>query len=143
MVYPIHAINLNLLKVKNRSDLFLKLEIIKKIIITAMLFITVPISVTAICIGLIITSYISLIVNMFYTQEMTRVTIFEQFKILLPIWFGAIISGLITNIVIINIDILIFKVLIGSILGSTLFLVSSKILFSKPLDQIINFRKNQ
>jgi teichuronic acid exporter len=143
MVYPIHAINLNLLKVKNRSDLFLKLEIIKKTIITVMLFITVPISVTAICIGLVVTSYISLIVNMFYTQGMTRVTIFEQFKILAPIWFGAIISGLITNIVIINIDILIFKILIGSILGSLLYLVSSKLLFSKPLDQIINIRKNQ
>lgn len=30
MWYPIHAINLNLLQVKGRSDLFLKLEIIKK-----------------------------------------------------------------------------------------------------------------
>jgi hypothetical protein len=30
MLYPIHAINLNVLQVKGRSDLFLKLEIIKK-----------------------------------------------------------------------------------------------------------------
>lgn len=32
MLYPLHAINLNILQVKGRSDLFLKLEIIKKII---------------------------------------------------------------------------------------------------------------
>ena len=32
MWYPIHAINLNLLQVKGRSDLFLKLEVYKKII---------------------------------------------------------------------------------------------------------------
>ena len=35
MWYPIHAINLNLLQVKGRSDLFLKLEIYKKITILA------------------------------------------------------------------------------------------------------------
>ena len=33
MLYPLHAINLNILQVKGRSDLFLKLEIIKKIIL--------------------------------------------------------------------------------------------------------------
>ncbi|GAL12374.1 lipopolysaccharide biosynthesis protein WzxC [Vibrio astriarenae] len=30
LLYPIHAINLNVLQVKGRSDLFLKLEIIKR-----------------------------------------------------------------------------------------------------------------
>ena len=33
LLYPIHSFNLNILKVKGRSDLFLKLEIIKKIIV--------------------------------------------------------------------------------------------------------------
>ena len=32
MLYPLHAINLNILQVKGRSDLFLKLEMIKKFI---------------------------------------------------------------------------------------------------------------
>ena len=41
ILYPIHAFNLNILKVKGRSDLFLKLEIIKKIIFSAILVISV------------------------------------------------------------------------------------------------------
>ena len=42
MWYPVHAINLNLLQVKGRSDLFLRLEIIKKAIITVAIFVCVP-----------------------------------------------------------------------------------------------------
>ena len=43
MWYPIHAINLNLLQVKGRSDLFLRLEIIKKILGVTVLCITAPV----------------------------------------------------------------------------------------------------
>ena len=39
MLYPLHAINLNILQVKGRSDLYLKLEIIKKIIAVITIFI--------------------------------------------------------------------------------------------------------
>lgn len=42
MWYPIHAINLNLLQVKGRSDLFLRLEIIKKVVGVAILVVTLP-----------------------------------------------------------------------------------------------------
>ncbi|MDQ9823528.1 lipopolysaccharide biosynthesis protein, partial [Acinetobacter sp. 163] len=42
MWYPVHAINLNLLQVKGRSDYFLKLEIIKKILGISILCITIP-----------------------------------------------------------------------------------------------------
>jgi O-antigen/teichoic acid export membrane protein len=38
-LYPLHAINLNMLQVQGRSDLFLGLEIIKKIITLAPLFV--------------------------------------------------------------------------------------------------------
>lgn len=40
MFYPVHAINLNLLQVKGRSELFLRLEVIKKIIGIVILVIT-------------------------------------------------------------------------------------------------------
>ncbi|MBO0150348.1 lipopolysaccharide biosynthesis protein, partial [Vibrio sp. Vb2424] len=55
-LYPVHAVNLNLLQVKGRSDLFLRVEIIKKMIVTAMLLITVPQGVVSMCIGMTISS---------------------------------------------------------------------------------------
>lgn len=84
MWYPIHAINLNLLQVKGRSDLFLRLEIIKKIIGVLMLCITVPIGLKAMCYGSIGTSLIALIINTHYTGKLINLGFFEQLKDLWP-----------------------------------------------------------
>lgn len=86
LLYPIHAINLNLLQVKGRSDLFLKLEIIKKLITTIILVITIPLGIKAICIGMIIQSYLSLWLNTFYTGRLTALSQMKQCKALMPIW---------------------------------------------------------
>ena len=56
MWFPVHAINLNLLKVKGRSDLFLRLEIIKKIIATIVIVFSVPFGVMGMCVGAIFSS---------------------------------------------------------------------------------------
>lgn len=93
MLYPIHAINLNLLQVKGRSDLFLKLEILKKIIVTIILIITVPFGIYAICIGIVIQSYLALLINTYYTGKLTSINIKKQFKSLFPIWIITIICG--------------------------------------------------
>lgn len=84
MWYPIHAINLNLLQVKGRSDLFLKLEIIKKIIAVIILCITVPMGLIAMCVGQIFSSIICLIINTHYTGKLIRVGFLRQMQDLLP-----------------------------------------------------------
>lgn len=99
MLYPIHAINLNLLQVKGRSDLFLKLEVIKKIIITIILLITVPLGIKAICIGIAIQSYIALLINTYYTGKLTSLNIKRQCARLIPIWAISIFSGILTWII--------------------------------------------
>ena len=48
-LYPLHAINLNMLQVQGRSDLFLGLEIIKKVITFPLLLLAIPLGVMAIC----------------------------------------------------------------------------------------------
>lgn len=85
MLHPIHAINLNMLQVKGRSDLFLKLEVIKKIIITVMLIITVPLGIVAMCIGMVVTSYLALVVNTYYTAKLSSISQAKQLFALLPI----------------------------------------------------------
>ncbi|MDE6085216.1 MAG: lipopolysaccharide biosynthesis protein, partial [Muribaculaceae bacterium] len=54
MWYPIHSINLNLLQVKGRSDLFLRLEIMKKIIGVTILCITIPFGLLTMCWGAVV-----------------------------------------------------------------------------------------
>lgn len=84
MWYPIHAINLNLLQVKGRSDLFLKLEIFKKIVTVIILLITLPMGLELMCIGLIVSSVVGLIINTHYTGKLIQLGFIEQMKDLLP-----------------------------------------------------------
>lgn len=84
MWYPIHAINLNLLQVKGRSDLFLKLEIIKKMIAVIILCTTVPMGLIAMCVGQIFSSMICLIINTHYTGKLIQIGFLRQMQDLLP-----------------------------------------------------------
>lgn len=80
MWYPIHAINLNLLQVKGRSDLFLKLEIIKKIIGITILFCSLPFGLLVMCYTGILSSLICLGINTYYTGKLINVGFFKQAK---------------------------------------------------------------
>ncbi|EEV3024600.1 O123/O186 family O-antigen flippase, partial [Escherichia coli] len=95
-LYPVHAINLNLLQVKGRTDLFLKLEIIKKTLITVILIVTIPFGVKIICIGIFAQYYISLLINTYYTGKLSSLSAIAQIKALLPIWLMASISSAIS-----------------------------------------------
>ncbi|MFU1633695.1 lipopolysaccharide biosynthesis protein [Aeromonas veronii] len=93
MLYPIHSINLNLLQVTGRSDLFLKLEVIKKIIGVTVLLISIPYGVLAMCIGFTLTSYLALLLNTYYTAKFTHLSQWRQCKDILPIWLAVIFSA--------------------------------------------------
>ncbi|ABM24309.1 polysaccharide biosynthesis protein [Shewanella sp. W3-18-1] len=93
MLYPIHAINLNLLQITGRSDLFLKLEVFKKIIGVVILLNTIRYGVLGMCIGLSVTSYVALLLNTYYTAKLTRISQWQQCKDLTPIWLAVMLSA--------------------------------------------------
>ena len=80
MFYPIAAINLNLLQVKGRSDLFLRLEIIKKIIGVTFLIFSVPFGLVFMCYAAIVSGLIMLYANTYYTYKLIGVGFLMQFK---------------------------------------------------------------
>lgn len=84
MWYPIHALNLNLLRVKGRSDLFLYLEIIKKVLSAIVIILTVPFGVFYMCVGSVITSFLSLFINTYFTGKLIQVGFFTQMRDLFP-----------------------------------------------------------
>ncbi|HBC1132580.1 TPA: O7 family O-antigen flippase, partial [Escherichia coli] len=75
MIYPIHAININILQVHGRSDLFLRLEILKKTLMTIILVITMQININAMVIGLVLHSYLSWFLNGLFSQKVSTITI--------------------------------------------------------------------
>lgn len=69
MFYPLSAINLNMLNVQGRSDLFLKLEIIKKILAIPIILIGIFIGIKAMIIGMIFNSFIAFFLNSYYSGK--------------------------------------------------------------------------
>ena len=63
-------INLNLLQVKGRSDLFFRLEVVKKVISVLILFASIPFGVLGICISKVIYSQIAVFINTYYTGKL-------------------------------------------------------------------------
>lgn len=84
MWYPIHAINLNYLIVKGRSDLFFRLEVIKKVQGVLILCVTIPLGLEAMCYGNIVSSLLSLIWNSYYTGKYLNMSILKQLHDLTP-----------------------------------------------------------
>lgn len=84
MLDPICNINLNLLLVKGRSDLFLKLEIIKKTIAVLILIASLQFGLIGICIGRVLYGIIATLLNMTYTNRFIDLSMWKQIKLLLP-----------------------------------------------------------
>lgn len=68
-LYPLHAINLNMLQVQGRSDIFLYLEIIKKVIAVGPICLGIFVSIKAMLLGSIGTGIIYYILNSYYTGK--------------------------------------------------------------------------
>lgn len=94
MFYPLHAINLNMLQVQGRSDLFLKLEIIKKIIAVGPLLMGIFISIYWMLIGSVFTSFICYYLNAYYSGPFLNYSIREQIRDILPGFIIALVSSL-------------------------------------------------
>lgn len=138
MWYPIHAINLNLLQVKGRSDLFLRLEIIKKILGITVLCITAPFGLVVMCYGQIFNSIVALVINTYYTGKLINVGFIRQMKDLLPtillslimFWAILLVDGFIeTNM---------YRLVIGVLVGIIVYASGSYIFKFKELQTLFS-----
>lgn len=94
--YPIHTANLNAIKAMGRSDLFLKLEIIKKVVGMGALLISMWMGVEAMAYSLMITTMISQVINSFPNKKLLDYSYLQQVKdmlpqILLSLFMGAVV----------------------------------------------------
>lgn len=84
MLYPLHSINLNMLQVEGRSDLFLKLEVIKKIIALFPIFLGIFIGIYWMLCGSILTGIISYYINAYYSGKTMNYSFMEQVRDIMP-----------------------------------------------------------
>lgn len=84
LFYPIHTANLNAIKALGRSDLFLKLEIMKKIVGMVVLLSTMWFGVMAMAYSMLFTSVCAQIINCWPNKKLLNYGYFEQIKDILP-----------------------------------------------------------
>jgi len=80
IVRPVSSYNLNILKVKGRSDLFLKLEIAKKSLGVITILIGLPFQVIGLVIASTVFFYITVVIDMYYSGRLIFYSIGEQVK---------------------------------------------------------------
>ena len=83
-LYPLHAINLNMLQVQGRSDLFLKLEIIKKIVAVGPILLGIFISIEWMLWGSVLAGLFSYWLNSFYSGKMIDYGSLAQLRDIAP-----------------------------------------------------------
>lgn len=136
MWYPIHAINLNILTVTGRTDLFLKLEVIKKILGLTFMCCFLPMGLVAFCYANIGSSLICLVVNSWYTGKLYNFGIIKQFKDLLPIIIlslAVFISALGVTYVFQN---LILQIVIGTVIALLIYVGGAFLFKFKEFDDV-------
>lgn len=130
--WPIHTANLNAIKAMGRSDLFLKLEIIKKIVGLVAILSTMWISVEAMAYSLFATSILSQIINSFPNKKLLNYGYHSQLMDMLPqiglsLFMGAVVYC-VTFMKLNSVLMLIIQVPLGAfiyIAGSKLFKIDS------------------
>ena len=84
MLYPLHAINLNMLQVQGRSDLFLRIEIFKKALAVGPLLLGIFVGIYWMLVGNIVVSLMAYWLNAYYSGPFIGYSIRSQVKDILP-----------------------------------------------------------
>lgn len=93
LFYPVHTTNLNAIRALGRSDIFLKLEIIKKIMGLVILVSVMRYGVMAMAYSLLLSSVLSQIINSWPNKKLLGYSYLEQMKDILPCILLAVLMG--------------------------------------------------
>lgn len=122
MFTPLSALNMNILNAVGRSDLFLKIDLLKAPLTIVYLLITVPLGVKAIVIGDFICAFICFFINAYLPGKMFGYGAFRQLKdwryIILSLVFMAVPVMLLVHYV----ENLWIQLIGGGLLGATIFI---------------------
>lgn len=103
--WPIHTANLQAINAVGRSDIFLKLEIIKNILGIVVLVMSIPFGIKVMVIGRAIQGFICTIINAFPNKKLLGYSFVEQWKDLIP----SLVISLLMGLLVISVELLGFN----------------------------------
>lgn len=143
--YPIHSFNINVLKVYGRSDLFLKLELIKKAIITISILIGFQFGIYGLVWSSVFTSFVGLLINTHYSSRMIHYTTWEQVKdLFITLVKAGFMAGFMLLFVLEMAEYSLYlQLLISGIFGLVFYVLLNWMLKSPQLTFVFELIKNQ
>lgn len=126
MLMPISALNMNILKAYGRSDLFMKLDFSKLPIILIIMAITLPISVEAVAIGVIVDTVICYFMNAYLPGKLFGLGVKAQTKVFYKIFIATAVMALIVGLAIYLINNPVVKLIVGFLLGIPVYWIICK-----------------
>ena len=128
MWFPIHAINLNLLIVKGRSDYFFRLEVLKKVVGVLILCATIPLGLVAMCYGRIVGSIICLAINTYYTRKLIDYGFRHQISDLLHILVHSLVMGVVAWLCVRVMPTLWMQLIVGVSVGALYYILGAHLM---------------
>lgn len=137
----IGTINRNLLYAKGRSDLALKMEVVKKMIALLILMVSITFGIFGVCIGQAVYGITSVYLNSYYTKDMIGLSFYNQLKLIFPsLLLSAIMGGIIFLINSLFED-LYLKILIGLLTAFFVYAFLSSVSRNEAFYELISMVK--
>lgn len=136
------VLNQNLLFVKGRTDLVLKLQIVKKSIALAILFASVPFGVIGMCWGRVLYSVIAVCINTYYTKKIIGLGLFTQILDFIPYLLAASVMGVVAFWSTGLVDSYPLKLVLGIVAGIVVYGIISLLIFRNDIRGLIRFKNN-
>lgn len=125
--WPIHTANLQAIKAMGRSDIFLKLEIIKKAVGVIILIITLPHGLTVMMLGRCIATLISSVVNAHPNKKLLGYSYFEQLKDIAPsMLLSLFMCGVVWSVTLLPLNMWI-QITVQVVLGAFIYVAGAKL----------------
>lgn len=147
ILYPLHSYNLQILTVKGRSDLFLKLEIAKKVMFTIVILISFNYGIYGLLYGANFASLLAFFINAHYSGKFLNYSSWEQTKDLLPIIVLSSVAGIVVYFFDLELSLSFFndfsRLAFSGMLGAIIYLIGSYICKMSSLIELINIVKRK
>lgn len=143
MLDHLSGINLNLLYVKGRTDLALRLEIIKKTVAVFFLFASIPFGLVGMCWGRFIYSVFATVINTYYTNKLISLGFFKQMRDVSPYILSSLAMGTIVYFTSQIVDSIYGGLVIGTISGIVTYTIISVLFLRNTIQDIISIKQNK
>lgn len=141
MFYPIHTANLNAIKAMGRSDIFLKLEILKKIVGLTLLLATMRFGVMAMAYSLLVSSVLCQIINSWPNKKLLDYGYIEQLKDIIPNIIMAVVMGVCVYFVPTILDSVFLTLVVQVMLGAGIYVLESMVTKNDSFNYLLGIIK--